>query len=119
MPAAASSLFAEVLEAAAMRKRLARAVEHRDARGASGDGADSGQRNPQLGGEGLELFAMRVRRREKELVVVAAGKHAVTLELGTVQAPEHRRPGNALVLHARSHRGALGDVGEVAGEPVG
>ncbi len=73
----------------------------------------------QLGGERLEFRAVRPRRREEELVVVAAGEHAVALELGTLQSPEHRGSRDTLILHGSGDAGALGDVREVAGEAVG
>ena len=67
-PAAAD---AEVVEATAVRDRLALGIQ--DAQpGTRLDSADPRQREPELDGERVELGAPRGRRGESEIVVVAA-----------------------------------------------
>jgi hypothetical protein len=57
--------------------------------------------------------------RKNQLVVVAAGEHAVALEFGVGKAREHRGSRNPVVVDQCTHRGSLEDMCEVARESVG
>src|SRR5688572_4224192 len=100
----AASCAGEMIEAAAVRDRLARRVEHLQHRGARRgaglDGADPRQRDLQLARQRLELPALRLRGGEQQLVVVAAGKDAVTLQLAALL--ESGRARNRRVLDHRA-----------------
>src|SRR5690606_27231565 len=65
-----------------------------------------------------EGAGMGVGRREDELVVVAAGKHAAALGVRLVEAGERLVLRNALVRDAGADGGALEEVAQVAGEAV-
>src|SRR5574341_1014922 len=113
-----SFLVSEVIEAAAMRNRLALGIQYADPRRACLDRADARERELELGRERFDLAALRERRGEGELVVVAAGEHAALLELFVFQLPENARPRYPLVLHLGRDARALADMPEIARQPI-
>src|SRR6185437_3682802 len=75
---------AEVIEAAAKRHRRAARVAHHEARRRF-DGADARKPQTELASERLQGAALVRGGGKGELVVLAAGEHAVALELGITE----------------------------------
>src|SRR6185369_12273324 len=108
----------EVVEAAAERHRVARRIDDRKARLPALNGADARERHAQLAGERVDFPAPLAWRGEEQLVVVAAGEHAVLFELRIAQLREGGEPRDVGIVHQGPHMRALEDVLQVARQPI-
>ncbi len=83
------------------------------------DGADARKRQLQFRGQRSDRVAPAWIGGEDQLVVIAAGEHAVAFELAVAERSQRGRARNALEVERRAHLRALEDVAEVARQPVG
>src|SRR2546423_240847 len=108
-----------MIVAAPVLHRLAVGAAHDELGVARLDRADARERESELRRQGLDRLALLRHGREDELVIIAAGEHAVALELALFERAQRGRARDALVVDHRADLRALEDVAKVAGEAVG
>src|SRR5882724_4610683 len=114
---------AKVVEARPVLHRHAVGAMHYELGIARVDGADARKRKLQFRGQRSDRLAPAGIGGEDELVVIAAGEHAVALERAVAlilgYGAQRRRTRNALIVERGADLRALEDVAEIAGKAVG
>src|SRR5712692_7654290 len=97
---------------------LAPDVAQRRRRPARNSGADARERDSQVLSDRLDLGALRGRRREHELVVVAAGEQAIGGERRVRAFGDRLRSRQALPSELGADTGGFQDMAEIGEQAV-